>query len=44
MRNPHFRVWSPAAQPDGYPDRIVLETGYTEPSKPSLGWPMDAPT
>ncbi len=30
MRNPHFHVWSPAAQPDGYPDRIVLETGYTD--------------
>ena len=29
MRNPYFRVWSPAAQPDGYPDRVVLETGYT---------------
>ena len=27
VRNPHFRVWSPAAQPAGYPDRIVLETG-----------------
>jgi peptide/nickel transport system substrate-binding protein len=22
VRNPHFRVWSPAAQPDGYVDRI----------------------
>jgi peptide/nickel transport system substrate-binding protein len=30
VRNPHFRVWSPAAQPDGYPDRVVLETGYTD--------------
>ena len=30
VRNPHFRVWSPAAQPDGYPDRIVLDTGYTD--------------
>ena len=29
VRNPHFRVWSPAAQPAGYPDRIVLDTGYT---------------
>ena len=24
VRNPHFRQWSAAAQPDGYPDRIVL--------------------
>jgi YVTN family beta-propeller protein len=23
-RNPHFREWSQAAQPDGYPDRIEL--------------------
>ena len=23
VRNPHFREWSPAAQPDGFPDRIV---------------------
>jgi YVTN family beta-propeller protein len=30
VRNPHFHVWAPAAQPDGYPDRIVLETGYTD--------------
>ena len=29
VRNPRFRVWSSAAQPDGYPDRVVLETGYT---------------
>ena len=24
VRNPHFREWSAAAQPDGYPDRIEL--------------------
>jgi len=24
VRNPHFREWSRAAQPDGYPDRIEL--------------------
>ena len=24
VRNPRFREWSPEAQPDGYPDRIVL--------------------
>jgi len=24
-RNPHFHEWSAAAQPDGYPDRMVLE-------------------
>lgn len=24
VRNPHFREWSHAAQPEGYPDRIVI--------------------
>ena len=32
VRNPHFRVWSTAAQPDGYPDAIVERWGYTGPS------------
>lgn len=27
VRNPHFRVWSPAAQPDGYADRIEWAFG-----------------
>ena len=26
-RNPYFRTWSPAAQPDGYPDRIQVTFG-----------------
>jgi peptide/nickel transport system substrate-binding protein len=30
VRNPHFHVWSPAAQPYGYPDRIDLQTGFTD--------------
>jgi YVTN family beta-propeller protein len=29
VRNPHFRQWSAAAQPDGYPDHIVLDIGLT---------------
>ena len=29
VRNPHFREWSKAAQPDGYPDEIVFEIGGT---------------
>ena len=29
MRNPYFREWSKAAQPDGYPDEIVFEIGGT---------------
>ena len=28
-RNPHFREWSKAAQPDGYPDRILMPIGGT---------------
>ena len=28
-RNPYFSEWSKAAQPDGYPDRIVLTLGGT---------------
>jgi peptide/nickel transport system substrate-binding protein len=27
VRNPHFHEWSHAAQPDGYPDRIVWRIG-----------------
>jgi len=27
VRNPNFRVWSPAARPDGYVDRIELSFG-----------------
>jgi len=29
VRNTYFREWSQAAQPDGYPDRIVLRIGGT---------------
>ena len=32
VRNPRFRVWSTASQPDGYPDRIVERFRYTGPS------------
>jgi YVTN family beta-propeller protein len=28
-RNPYFKVWSAAAQPDGFPDRIVFHSGLT---------------
>jgi len=27
VRNPHFRVWSEAARPDGFPDEIVFRLG-----------------
>jgi ABC-type transport system substrate-binding protein/DNA-binding SARP family transcriptional activator len=29
VRNPRFREWSAAAQPAGYPDRIVIRLGLT---------------
>ena len=29
VRNPRFRVWSTAAQPDGYPDKIVERYRYS---------------
>ena len=29
VRNPRFRVWSAAARPDGFPDRIVERFGFT---------------
>ena len=29
VRNPNFREWSKAAQPDGYPDEILFEVGGT---------------
>ncbi len=32
VRNPRFREWNPAAQPNGYPDRIVL-TQTVNPGK-----------
>jgi peptide/nickel transport system substrate-binding protein len=28
-RNPHFKQWSRAAQPDGYPDKITMSFGLT---------------
>jgi YVTN family beta-propeller protein len=29
LRNPHFREWSHAAQPDGNPDQIIMRYGLT---------------
>ena len=29
-RNPHFKVWSEEAQPDGYPDVVQYDFGLTE--------------
>jgi YVTN family beta-propeller protein len=30
VRNPHFREWSRAARPSGYPDEIVIRLGVSE--------------
>ncbi len=32
VRNPRFRVWSAAARPDGFPDRIVWQVGGDRPA------------
>jgi peptide/nickel transport system substrate-binding protein len=32
-RNGFFRQWSAAAQPNGFPDRIVINTGYSLPAE-----------
>ena len=46
-RNPHFEVWSPAAQPDGYVDRIVqrfglgVEAEVTEVERGQADWVVD---
>jgi YVTN family beta-propeller protein len=29
VRNPHFRLWSSAAQPTGFPNQIVVRYGYS---------------
>ena len=36
VRNPHFREWSAAAQPDGYPDEIVMRLGLGEARNAAL--------
>ena len=46
-RNPHFKVWAPAAQPDGYVDRIVQRFGLgaeaevTEVERGQADWVVD---
>src|SRR3954468_11700447 len=30
VRNPHFKEWSKDAQPDGYPDVVVMDFGLTD--------------
>jgi len=33
VRNPYFHLWSAAAQPEGFPDRIVINTHTSCPSQ-----------
>jgi peptide/nickel transport system substrate-binding protein len=46
-RNPYFKVWAPAAQPDGYVDRIVQRFGLgaeaevTEVEREQADWVVD---
>ena len=46
-RNPYFKVWAPAAQPDGYVDRIVQRFGLgaeaevTEVERGRADWVVD---
>jgi YVTN family beta-propeller protein len=49
VRNPYFHEWSLAAQPDGYPDRIVwrigasVETAVTEVERRQADYTLDGP-
>ena len=48
-RNPEFRQWSAAAQPDGFPDRIVWQFGLTPAQEAAAivagraDWMLDPP-
>jgi peptide/nickel transport system substrate-binding protein len=39
VRNPHFHQWSAAAQPDGFPDRIVIHSGVVRHQLVPHLWP-----
>jgi peptide/nickel transport system substrate-binding protein len=49
VRNPHFKEWSHEAQPDGYPDRIVMKIGLsvsdavTQIENGQADWSYDTP-
>jgi peptide/nickel transport system substrate-binding protein len=48
-RNPHFKVWSEEAQPDGYPDVVQYDFGLTDEAEVNAiingeaDWMLDAP-
>jgi peptide/nickel transport system substrate-binding protein len=49
VRNPQFKEWSHEAQPDGYPDQIVMKIGLsisdavTQIERGQADWSYDAP-
>lgn len=49
VRNPHFKVWSEEAQPDGYPDEILYDFGLTDEAaitaiqNGEADWTLDPP-
>jgi peptide/nickel transport system substrate-binding protein len=49
VRNPHFKEWSHEAQPDGYPDRILMKIGLsvsdavTQIENGQADWSYDTP-
>ena len=49
VRNPQFKEWSREAQPDGYPDKIVMKIGLsisdavTQIQRGQADWSYDAP-
>jgi peptide/nickel transport system substrate-binding protein len=49
VRNPHFKEWSHEAQPDGYPDKIVMKIGLsvsdavTQIENGQADWSYDTP-
>ncbi|WP_395019854.1 ABC transporter substrate-binding protein [Dongia sp.] len=49
VRNPHFKEWSKDAQPDGYPDVVVMDFGLTDEAEVTAvandqaDWAFDPP-
>ena len=49
VRNPHFKEWSKDAQPDGYPDVVVMDFGLTDEAEitavanDQADWAFDQP-
>jgi peptide/nickel transport system substrate-binding protein len=49
VRNPHFKEWSKDAQPDGYPDTMIMDFGMTDEAEVTAvangqaDWAFDQP-